>query len=161
MMAFFDRLTPFTEKAGKLTTSAVDWLLDVVTTLNQVPLRKQIVRETAKQAAIAATAINLGLTVPAGYYRVSVYLRLTQAATTSSSVTPIVGWTDDTGQARTVSGTPYTGNAITTCAVPFAPVIRIQANSVITYAVSYGSVGATPAIYAVDVICERIPEMPT
>lgn len=159
MVPMFTTGSAFTEKAGSLAMRARDWLNDVIGALNQAPLRKQIVSASGQTAAIAATAIPLGVIVPGGYYRVSVYLRLTRAATTSSSVTPTIGWTNG-GQARTKSGAAYTGNVLTGCADPFSIVLQIDASTALTYAVAYASVGATTARYDVDVIVEKIPEMP-
>jgi hypothetical protein len=161
MVAFFERATAFVDRAtGQLTTSARDWLLAVITDLNQASLRKQIAAQENQAAAISSTPIDLGDVVPGGYYRVSVYLRLTQAASSNSSVTPTVSWVEN-GQARSVSGTAYTGNALAGAAQPFAPVIKIDANTDISYSVAYASVGATPMRFSADVIVERLPEMPS
>jgi hypothetical protein len=159
MLSAFLRGGTFVERAGQLSTAAATWLVALVNALNQAPLRKQIASAAAQTAAIATTAIGLGDPVPAGYYRVSVYLRLTRAATTSSSVAPTIAWTED-GQARSKSGTAYTGNAIDTCADPLSLVIKVDRDTAISYAVGYASVGATAAQYAVAVVVEKLPEMP-
>jgi hypothetical protein len=159
MVSFWPRGGNFT-LSGVLTTGARDWLLDVVNALNTAPLRKQIASASAQTAAIATTAISLGDDVPAGPYRVSVYLRLTRAATTNSSVQVTIGWTEG-AVSKTLSGAAYTGNAINTCAAPFDALIEIDEHTDLTYAVAYSSTGATSAQYAVTVLVEKVPEMQT
>jgi hypothetical protein len=160
MLSMWTRGARLVEQGGILATRAGDWLLDLVSTLNQAALRKQIASASNQTAAIATTAISLGDTVPAGYYRVSVYLRLNRAATTSSSLTPTIGWTEN-AVAKTKSGTAYTGNVTSSCADPFSIVIKIDTDTDITYAVAYASVGGTAARFDADVIVERLPEMPS
>ena len=89
----------------------------------------------------------------AGVFRVSWFLRITQAATTSSSVAVTVAFTD--GVSLTVSGAAVTGNTTSTFQQQ-SVVVRCDANSSLSYSTTYSSVGATPMQYALSVVVERV-----
>jgi len=103
-------------------------------------------------AAISATPIVV--TETAGLYRISWYLRITTAATTSSSATVTIGWTES-GVALTKSGPAVTGNTTTTTDTGTF-LIRADAATALTYAVAYASSGATAMKYRLDVVVERV-----
>lgn len=108
--------------------------------------------KTEQTAAIAATALALG-TLAAGLYRVSWYLRVTQAASVSSAVTFSVNHTDggiactQTAPALTTNNTgqPQSGSFM----------VKIDASAPVLYAVAYASVG-TPMQYALDLVVEAV-----
>ena len=121
---------------------------------------------TAQQADIAATQIG---STPAadGVYRLSAYIRITQAATTSSTLPAVeLTFTDpDTGTSITLQLTATsTNNAVGTVpALPAlsafdeAPVFMFRAKSgvAIDYkTVGYASSGATPMQFALDLLLE-------
>lgn len=103
-------------------------------------------------AAIGATALDVGTAAAA--YRVSSLLRVTQPASVSSSVQLTLGWTTG-GQALTKAYTALTGNAVTTFSMDTLPV-RVDANSSLTYTITYATSGATAMLYSVEFIVERI-----
>jgi hypothetical protein len=107
---------------------------------------------SAQGASIAATPINVGNS--AAFYRVSTYGRVTRPATTSSSFQVVVQWTEG-GQAMTKTYTAVTGNTVTSFHAEQLP-IPIDANTSLTYAVTYASVGATTMQYELRVIAERL-----
>lgn len=107
---------------------------------------------TNQSAAISATPIVV--TQTAGLFRISWYLRITTAATTSSSATVTIGWTE-TGVALTKSGPAVTGNTTTTTDSGTF-LIRSDAAAALTYAVSYATSGATAMKYRLDVVVERV-----
>jgi hypothetical protein len=107
---------------------------------------------TPTGGSISSTTL-LADTGSAGVFRVSWFLRITQAATTSSSVAVTVGFTD--GVALTISGTAVTGNTTTTIQQQ-SVIVRCDAASAITYSATYSSVGATPMQYALSVAVERV-----
>ena len=115
---------------------------------------------TDQSAAIAATSLTIstptGLTtkLSKGLYRVSTYARITQAASTSSSLTVTLGWTDGT-VACTSSGSAVTGN---TTATPGSQsvVIRSDADGSVTYATAYSSSGGTAMQYRLDIVLEQL-----
>ena len=115
---------------------------------------------TDQSAAIAATSLTIstptGLTtkLSKGLYRVSTYVRITQAASTSSSLTVTLGWTDGT-VACTSSGSAVTGNTTATTGSQ-SVMIRSDADGSVTYATAYSSSGATAMQYRLDVVLEQV-----
>ena len=115
---------------------------------------------TGQTAAIAATSLTIstptGLTtkLSKGLYRVSTYVRITQAASTSSSLTVTLGWTDGT-VACTSSGSAVTGNTTATTGSQ-SVMIRSDADGSVTYATAYSSSGATAMQYRLDVVLEQV-----
>jgi hypothetical protein len=108
------------------------------------------VTRTGQAAAIGATPIAQG---SAGLYRVSWNLRVTQPATTSSSLTVTIANTDG-GINVVQSGPALTGNSLITLQSGLV-LVRADAATAITYAVAYTSVGATPLQYAISVVAEQ------
>jgi hypothetical protein len=115
---------------------------------------------TDQTAAIAATSLTIstptGLTtkLSKGLYRVLTYARITQAASTSSSLTVTMRWTDGT-VACTLSGSAITGNTTATTG-SLDLMIRSDADADITYETAYSSSGATAMQYRLDVVLEQV-----
>ena len=112
---------------------------------------------TAQAANIALT--NLIASPTSGRYRISAYIIVTQAATTSSTLPSIsLQWNDaDNGQAQTFALTPTdTGNLLTTS--HFNDVfLSVGASSPLTFSTSgYTSVGATPMQFAIHITVEAL-----
>jgi len=103
-------------------------------------------------AAIGATPILV--TSSTGLYRVTIYLRITRAASVSSSATVSIGWTD-TGVAVTYTLPAVTGNT-TTSFISETVMVRADGATGITYAVAYASVGGTSMQYSLDVVVEAL-----
>ena len=137
---------------GILTQPWQIWLRGVVDALNASSQVQKSVTGTPTGSSITTTAL-LADTGSAGVFRVSWFLRITQAATTSSSVAVSVGFTD--GVALTISGSAVTGNTTTTIQQQTI-LVRCDANSALTYSTTYSSVGATSMQYAVSVVVERV-----
>lgn len=140
------------EKSGLLSSVWDRWFARLEAWWASVPGVVGTVSLTTQGAAITATAVPF--TPTGGLYRVSTYIRLTRAATTSSSLTVTMAWTDG-GVACSWAGTALTGNTTATLEGACRP-IRCDAGTSITYAVAYASVGATSAQFALDV---RVEEM--
>ena len=115
---------------------------------------------TDQSAAIAATSLTIstptGLTtkLSKGLYRVSTYARITQAASTSSSLTVTLRWEDGT-VACTSSGSALTGNTTATTG-SMDLMIRSDADASVTYETAYSSSGATAMQYRLDVVLEQV-----
>ncbi len=109
---------------------------------------------TAQSASLPATAITAPIV--GGLYRISFQLRVTQAATVSSSATVTVSWVGG-GNTFTVSFDAVTGNTLGTQQSRDLPCIAVDADSEIEYSVAYVSVGPTPMIYALDWVLELLP----
>lgn len=103
-------------------------------------------------ASIGATA--LVTSVPPGLYRLEYYMRVTQAATVSSSLTYTVNWTDG-AVAQTYSWSALTGNTTTTVQSA-ATMLRADAGSAISYEIAYASVGATPMVFRSDTVLSKV-----
>lgn len=115
---------------------------------------------------LTAQAANIGTTtlyaVPsAGFYRVSIYITVTQAATTSSTMpsTTIV-YTDGnsgTNSHSTTTTATNTGNSVTTSFAQTTYVLYAKSSTNITYATgSYASSGGTPMQYALRIRVESL-----
>lgn len=124
------------------------WFNELLERVNLTPARIGSASVTGATAATAATAVNIQ-PIEAGIYQVNYTLSLTRAATVSSSLTPTIAWTFN-GQSFSQSGAAMTGNTVTTQQNGVFT-INCDASTDITYAVSYSSVGATSAQYALGV----------
>lgn len=129
------------------------WLVSVLTYILFGIIQASSVSRDTQGAAIVTTAMYTPSKT--GLYRISWYLRITRAATTSSSATVTIGWTD-AGQACTSAGAAVVGNTVTTVQ---SGSIVVSADSLtdLTYAVAYASVGATSMQYKLRVSVEAIP----
>ena len=107
---------------------------------------------TAQGATIAPTVFSEP--IPAGLYRVEYYMRVTQAASVSSSATFTVNWTDGAA-AQTYSWAAMTGNTTTT-AQSAATLVHADSGSQVGYAVTYASSGATPMLFRLDAVLYRV-----
>ena len=109
---------------------------------------------TDQSAAIGTTTIPLPK-LSAGLYRVTTYGRITRAASTSSSLTVTLGWTDGTvGCIHT--GAAITGNT-TTRNQSLSVMIRCDNATTITYSTAYASSGGTAMQYRLDIAVEELP----
>ena len=140
------------EQTSRLTTIWDRWFARLETWLASAPMVVGAVSLSGQGATVATTAVPM--IVKGGLYRVSIYLRCTRAATTSSSFTLTIGWTDG-AVACSWTGTALTGNTTSTLEGD-CRAIRCDAGTTVTYAVAYASVGATSAQFAVDVRVEEL-----
>ncbi len=130
------------------------WLQAFTTRDQQLAQTTQTITDTtvAGTAAIGATALDIGSN--GGLWRVNVIARITQAATTSSSLTPTFRWTTS-GVALARTMTAITGNTTSTYSLDVFPV-RLDANTALTYETAYASVGATSMTYSLEMAVERL-----
>lgn len=117
---------------------------------SQVILTKTL---TAQAASIASTPFTIG-TIAAGLYRLSWAMRITTAATVSSSLAIGFSWTE-TAVSLTHTDAAITGNTTTTIQSGMV-MIRSDANAPIQYIFTYASVGATPMQFRADLLVERL-----
>jgi hypothetical protein len=108
----------------------------------------------AQGAAIVTTNVPTA-TLQTGLYRASYSLRITQAATVSSSATLTLGWTSNSVSCSQ-SFTAVTGNTTAT-QQSGSITINVDTATSVTYAVAFASVGATSMQYALDVRLEELP----
>ena len=132
----------------------VSWLQALAQQVDASAFRLQTVSLTAQGAAIATTSVPIA-SLPAGLYRATYALRVTRAASSSSSLTLTLGWKDG-GVSCTQAFAAATGN--TTATVQSGTVLmRVDAEGPITYSVAYASVGGTSMQYQVVVVVDAIP----
>jgi hypothetical protein len=126
---------------------------DWIATSNRKPTLAFDAKKTDQQASIAATDFTGGL-LAAGLYRLQYYARVTQAASTSSSLQVQISWTDGSvAQSKTFSA--VTGNTTSTTDIQ-TMLIRVDEGSPVRYEVTYASVGATPMKFALYVTLEHV-----
>ncbi len=125
----------------------------IVDVVNNAARKLVLTSLTAQTASIGATALDTGSLDP-GVYRTSYTARVTTAATTSSSLTVTLGWTDG-GVAQSQSGAAMTGNTTAT-AQNGTVLMHIDEATNITYATTYASSGATAMQYSLYVLAEQI-----
>jgi hypothetical protein len=131
----------------------LDWLTALITDVDASPARIKSVKLTGQAAAIGTTSIPTGA-LAAGLYRVSYYARITRAATTSSSLTVSIGFTE-TAVNLTLSGAAMTANTTATVQSNVF-LIRIDSSTPISYSTAYASVGGTSMQYRLDVVLEQV-----
>lgn len=124
---------------------------------NGIPSEGDQVNLAAQTAPIAGT--NLLSSAAAQMYRVSCYVVVTTAATTSSTLPScVMGWTDgDNSTPQSFTLTPTnTGNALTTFQQAVM-VLNAKAATAITYSTTgYASSGATAMQYAIHIRLEAM-----
>lgn len=137
----------------KATQVFIDWLTALGQDVDASPARVGTKTLTAQAASIGATALPTG-SLSGGYFRVTTYARITQAATTSSSLTVSIGFMDGAVNC-TLSGVALTGNTTATTQ-SFSVMVKNDAGASLTYATTYASVGGTPMQYALTVVVEQV-----
>lgn len=145
---------PMTEASSRLITNRwLYWLTELVTAVNASAATVTRVSLDAQTASIATTAIPVGA-LGAGLYRVSYWARIARPATTSSSLIVTITGTDIT-VAYPFASAALTGNT-TASALTGALLLRIDANTPITYATTYASVGGTTMSYDLEMVLEEV-----
>lgn len=138
----------------RLSPTWARWVSLLAGALKAVSVQMGSATLTAVGAATVATAVPTP-TLSSGGYLVRYYVRVTRAATTSSSLTVTVSWTDG-GVVCSASGAALIGNLTTTCESGVR-MVRVDVGTTITYAVAYASVGATSMQYALMVGVDAVP----
>lgn len=143
---------PLVDRGARVARHWRDWFLRVWDAINAAPQTVSVGTSSAQAAAISVT--TLVTPTVAGLYRATWALRITQAATSSSSAMVVIGWTDG-GVALTAAGPALTGNTVTSTDVGTV-LLRADAATPVTLQVTYSSIGATAMQYAVSVVVERV-----
>ena len=152
--------TTFDPKSGKTTDSRmmsgdwVQWFLVLVDRLVHAPhVQGSATAPPTTNTAINPTPVNLGVR-PSGLYRVTYYARITQPATVSSSLTVMIGWTEN-GVNKLYTGAAMTGNSVTT-AQANSIMVYSDGNTPIAYLTNYSANAANSMKYALDVVVEAV-----
>ena len=141
-------------RTGLLHRTYVRFLNTLRTLLSRTSVQVGATAMTAQSATISTTAVATP-ELQNVLTRVSYSLRITRAATTSSSATLTLGWTTNSVSC-TQAFAAVTGNTTGTQQSGTIVIFPDVATSV-TYAVVYASAGATTMQYALDVRVEALP----
>lgn len=145
---------PIVTMSGKITNYN-----SIATVSNGVAALVATIDATTQAANIGAATLYA---VPAaGFYRVSIYITITQAATTSSTMpSTTIAYTDGnsgTNAHSTTTTATAAGNSVTASFAQASYVLYAKASTNITYATaSYASSGATPMQYALRIRVEAL-----
>lgn len=130
----------------------IRWLSGLRQEVDTRPKRHVHERLTAQSADIATTPLDIP-TVYAGMWRISVSVRVTRAASTSSEIQITISWTEG-GVAQSEPTANLTGN-LTSTREGRTLVIRADGSTPISYAAAYTSVGATAMQFSLDIVAEE------
>ena len=114
---------------------------------------------TGQSATLATTAIDAE-SLSAGLYTVQYYARITTAATTSSSLTVTLSWTDGgvacsrVYDSTRIPAADIAGNTTSTTQTA-SVLVRADATTPISYSTTYASVGATAMQYSLYIVLQR------
>lgn len=140
-------------REGTITTAWIQYFTDQGDEVSASAQRFSSVDLTGQAASIGATSMP-NIIDSAGQYRITYYTRITQAASTSSSLTVSLSWTDG-GVSLSLSGSAITGNTTTTVQSGTL-MVHADAATPISYATTYVSVGGTPMQYSLYLTLERV-----
>ena len=133
---------------GKVTQPWIDYFTQQSGVLGSASARVKGTNLQTQAGSIAATDLANG-SLNSGLYFLCYYLRVTQAATVSSSIDLTLNW-KDRGQALTFTIPALTGNTVTKFDQSVA-FLRIDGGTaLVTYSTTYASVGGTPMQYSLD-----------
>jgi hypothetical protein len=141
------------DRAGLIGRDWSDWLQQIVRAIDGSAQRSGLSAVSGQGAALAAQ--TLVTAAARALFRVSFYLRITQAATVSSSATVTIRWTDG-GVACAQAFAAVTGNTTATTQNAVA-MVKSDQGTAITIEVAYASVGATAMQFAIDSRAESQP----
>ncbi len=131
-----------------------NWFQGIANAINITPASVGTTTLTAQHATVTAAPLTMQ-TLSAGLYRLTYYLRITRAATSSSSLTAAFAWTDG-GQACSVTESAVTGNTLTTTQAGVVP-FQIDAATTPTVTLTYASSGVTTMQFAFTASLEALP----
>lgn len=140
--------------SGKLSSSADNWLQELISLINQTPKRIVSISLADQSDDILTTPLPLP-SGSSGLYRVGYLIRQTQVATVSLDLQVTIGWTQG-GVSMADAGAVLSGNTTGTHETRWLLVKRDGGASAISYAVAYTSVGATPGKFQIDLVCEAL-----
>lgn len=138
---------------GILTGPYLEYFTRLSDAVDSNSSRVNFVELETQGASITATDFS-GASIKSGIYQIAYIAQITRAATTSSSLTVTFQYTRN-GITQTFARAAITGNTTTTHDEFVIP-IKTDANSPITYATTYASVGGTSMQYALDIALIRV-----
>lgn len=139
--------------AGLITEPWNKFFTNQTQILSATSSRLTTVALSDEAASIGATSFPTG-TLSAGLYRINYYAAIVQAATTSSSLTVTIGFTDQ-GISKSYSGAAITGNTVSTFQSGTV-MLSSDGAAPITYSTTYASVGAQAMEYNLSFVVEAM-----
>ncbi len=155
-VGLFDWMLAMRERQPLMSDGFARWLANVRNGVNRATPLIGTVSLSAQIATVAATAIPTP-TLTTGRYKITAYLRITRAATTNSSITLTIAWTDG-GVACSQAFAAVTGNTTGTIQTNTMLVLADTATT-ITYTLTYASTGATSMQYLAEIALESVPSV--
>lgn len=143
-------------QAANVSENYGNWFFNIFRAVSQAIRSLVPVNVQNSAAALPSTSMNVGK-LSAGVYLIAYYIRITQPASTSSSVTPSLGWTDG-GQGCIVPGPAVTGNAPGTVSSGFV-LAHVDSPGVLTYSTAYSSVGGIAMTYNLTIAVFKVPNV--
>lgn len=139
------------------TTGLVTTYNNIATVDNGVPAEYAHVDALTQAASIATATLYAVPASGAGMYRISYYLKVTQAATTSSSVTLALTYTDrdDSTVLTFVTASPLNATD-ETGVISGQMIVDAKLSTNLQYATTYASVGGTPMQYKLRIKVEAL-----
>jgi hypothetical protein len=154
-------LPPVPRKSNVLSTIAAliardwdQWFIAVARASDTAAQRIGQPVDLADQAA-ALPATTVAQVPTDGLYRISFYVRVTQPASVSSSVSVLVRWTD--GGVALAAGTAALTTNTTGTFATLVFLVAADQGTTVTVETTYASVGGTPMQYRLDVRVESVP----
>ncbi len=149
------RTSPLVTKDSKVQEDWDQYLQSVVAAINATTQQFSTVSDSSLHATVPATAFPTAPNLSSGLYRVTYAMWVTQAATTSSSLTFTAAWTNN-GQSFTQSGAALTTNSLTS-QQNGQMTFQIDTGTQILYQLTYASVGGTVMKFQYRVNLEAVP----
>lgn len=124
-------------------------------TVSGTPSVVAAVNRTGQTASIGTA--NIVASALAGVYRISYYMKITTAGSTSGSVTLTLVYTDEDDSTVVTYVVPTPANATdSTSVVSGTLIVDAKVSTAITYATTYASVGGTAMVYKLRLKAEKL-----
>lgn len=137
-----------------ITRDWLDWYIDILGRIDGAIRKLNTISLDDQAASIGSTSLP-SASVDAGLYRVTYYIRVTQAASVSSSIAITLNWQDNTINCS-ITSPALTGNVVTAVMTDSA-LLQVDRAAALTFATTYGTVGAIPMKYKVRILLEKVP----
>lgn len=142
----------FIQSSWMVTSSWYDWLLNLATIVLQAARRLATISLDGQAASIAPTTIIAGK--PGGLFRVTVYARITQKATTGSGLSVTIAFLDGGHAVSFTTGLIVDGDVTSALTQSFT--FEADQSFAATYATTYTSTGGTPMNYKLRIVAESM-----
>lgn len=131
---------------------------NIATVEGGVPAIRAQINATGQTAQLSTTTVYAVPATPGtGYFRIGWYIERTTAATSTSSLTPVITVTGgDSNVAQTITLAANTTNSATTGALVGSEIIYARTGTNIRFGIAYASSGATAMVYNYRVLVEAL-----